>query len=120
MDTAVSIESSPQSLPNMAAQFALLADPLRLRIIECLVREQLCTCQLIAITGAKQTTVTHHLRVLREADMVLSEAEGRFTWYRLAPGAFTDGLARLQRIAACDQSTPRQPMGARRDLANAR
>lgn len=88
-------------------QFALLADPLRLQIVESLAREQLCTCHLIAITGAKQTTISHHLRILREADVVLGEAEGRFTWYRLAPGAFAAGLARLQGIATRGVDTPR-------------
>ena len=52
MVMAVSMESSPQSLHGIAAQFALLADPLRLQILEVLAREQLCTCHLIAITGA--------------------------------------------------------------------
>jgi len=107
MSTSVSIEVSPAGLSSLAAQFALLADPLRLRIVDSLAREQLCTCHLIEITGAKQTTVSHHLRILREAGVVLSEAEGRFTWYRLAPGAFADGLRRLQGIAQASGSTPR-------------
>jgi len=107
MITVVSIGAPPGSLPALAAQFALLADPLRLQIVESLAREQLCTCHLIEITGAKQTTISHHLRILREADVVLGEAEGRFTWYRLAPGAFAQGLIRLQGIAARGEDTPR-------------
>lgn len=80
---------------EMAACFGLLADPLRLAIVRALAREQLCTCHLEELTGAKQTTVSHHLRVLREAGVVVAEPEGRFTWYRLAPGAFADTLAAL-------------------------
>jgi ArsR family transcriptional regulator len=82
-----------------AARFGLLADPLRLQIVLALTREQLCTCHLEAITGAKQTTVSHHLRALREAGVVVGEAEGRFTWYRLAPGAFADALAALAGVS---------------------
>ena len=93
--------------PAVAAQFALLTDPLRLRIVESLAREQLCTCHLIAITGAKQTTISNHLRILREAHVVLGEAEGRFTWYRLAPGAFAEGLIRLQNVAGGGEDAPR-------------
>jgi ArsR family transcriptional regulator len=81
-----------------AARFGLLADPLRLQIVLALAREQLCTCHLEAITGAKQTTVSHHLRALREAGVVVGEADGRFTWYRLAPGAFADALAALSGV----------------------
>ena len=108
MSTSVSIGTSPVALGALAAEFALLADPLRLRIVELLAREQLCTCHLIEITGAKQTTVSHHLRILREAGVVEVEAEGRFTWYRLAPGAFADALTRVQGLAhAAESTTPR-------------
>jgi ArsR family transcriptional regulator len=84
--------------PVIGAQFALLADPLRLHIVEALAREQLCTCHLIEITGAKQTTISNHLRLLRDAGVVVSEPEGRFTWYRLAPGAFAEALRALAGI----------------------
>lgn len=80
---------------ELAAQFALLSDPLRLQIVTALAAEQLCTCHLIDITGAKQTTVSHHLRILREAGIVEGQAEGRFTWYRLAPAAFTSAAHTL-------------------------
>lgn len=107
MSASLSIEPSPAALSALAAQFALLADPLRLRIVEALAREQLCTCHLIDITGAKQTTVSHHLRILREAGVVAVEAEGRFTWYRLAPGAFADPSMRIQSLAQAAEFTQR-------------
>lgn len=91
----------------LASQFALLADPLRLQIVQALAGEQLCTCHLIEITGAKQTTVSHHLRILREADVVASDAEGRFTWYRLAPGAFGVALEGLRAVTGASPITAR-------------
>lgn len=81
-----------------AAQFALLGDPLRLQIVNALAREQLCTCHLIEITGAKQTTVSHHLRLLRQAEVITAEAAGRFTWYSITPGAFAAATDRLGAI----------------------
>jgi len=103
------LQPMPVSPPTVAAQFALLADPLRLQIVESLAREQLCTCHLIAITGAKQTTISNHLRILREADVVHSEAEGRFTWYRLAPGVFAEVLKRLGDIARAGEAPRLRP-----------
>lgn len=103
MARIVTIDASPQDMSCLAAQFALLADPLRLRILESLAREQLCPSHLIEITGARQTTISNQLRVLREAGAVLAEHEGRFTWYRLAPGAFAEGIVGLQRIVACGE-----------------
>jgi ArsR family transcriptional regulator, arsenate/arsenite/antimonite-responsive transcriptional repressor len=87
-----------------------LADPLRAAIIDLLSAEQLCTCHLQAALGAKQTLVSHHLRLLREAGLVLTEPCGRFTYYRLAPGAFDACGAALQRLsAAASSDLPRRP-----------
>ncbi|MFF4275295.1 ArsR/SmtB family transcription factor [Streptomyces sp. NPDC001536] len=84
----------------------VLADPLRLRIITLLARETLCTTHLIEETGAKQTNLSNHLRVLREAGVVQTEPCGRFTYYRLRPegiaslaGGFAE-LAETARITA--------------------
>ncbi|MBB5431080.1 ArsR/SmtB family transcription factor [Nocardiopsis composta] len=69
-----------------------LADPLRMRIVQLLSAETLCTTHLIAETGARQTNLSNHLRVLREAGLVETEPCGRFTYYRLRPEAL-DGLS---------------------------
>jgi ArsR family transcriptional regulator len=63
----------------------VLADPLRLRIVTLLAHETLCTTHLVEETGAKQTNLSNHLRVLREAGVVDTEPCGRFTYYRLRP-----------------------------------
>lgn len=66
-------------------RFTLLADPLRRRIVELLADEQRCTCHLVELTGASQPTVSHHLRMLREAGWVAADRVGRYTYYRLRP-----------------------------------
>ncbi|GAA3731246.1 ArsR family transcriptional regulator [Spinactinospora alkalitolerans] len=91
----------------------LFGDPLRARIVRLLASEQMCTCHLIEETGARQPTISHHLKVLREAGLVEAEPQGRFTYYRLRPEAVAavardlDGLAaraeRAQRVRRpCD------------------
>ncbi|MEU0160978.1 MULTISPECIES: helix-turn-helix transcriptional regulator [unclassified Streptomyces] len=84
----------------------VLGDPLRLRIVTLLARETLCTTHLVEETGAKQTNLSNHLRVLREAGVVETEPCGRFTYYKLRPdviaqlaGQFAD-LAESARTAA--------------------
>lgn len=83
----------------------VLADPLRLRIVTLLAHETLCTTHLVEETGAKQTNLSNHLRVLREAGVVDTEPCGRFTYYKLRPevleavaGSFS-GLAATARAA---------------------
>ncbi|MER7958255.1 MULTISPECIES: ArsR/SmtB family transcription factor [unclassified Streptomyces] len=70
----------------------VLGDPLRLRIVTLLARETLCTTHLVEETGAKQTNLSNHLKVLREAGVVETEPCGRFTYYRLKPDVI-EGLA---------------------------
>lgn len=66
-----------------------VADPLRARIVELLAGEQLCTCHLVELTGARQTNISNHLRVLRHARLVEALPAGRYTYYRLRPEALT-------------------------------
>ncbi|MFB6717569.1 MULTISPECIES: ArsR/SmtB family transcription factor [unclassified Streptomyces] len=63
----------------------VLGDPLRLRIVTLLARETLCTTHLVEETGAKQTNLSNHLKVLRETGVVETEPCGRFTYYKLKP-----------------------------------
>ncbi|MFI0352291.1 ArsR/SmtB family transcription factor [Actinomadura sp. 9N407] len=89
----------------------LLADPLRARIVELLSREALCTCHLVEETGAKQTNISNHLRVLREAGLVDTEPCGRFTYYRLRPEPLEDlavHLGDLARAARDSATTERK------------
>ncbi|MEW1654476.1 MULTISPECIES: metalloregulator ArsR/SmtB family transcription factor [unclassified Streptomyces] len=89
----------------------VLADPLRLKIVNLLAHETLCTTHLVEETGAKQTNLSNHLRVLREAGVVETEPCGRFTYYKLRPdviavlaGQFAE-LAEQARTAA-DRKRP--------------
>ncbi|MFD0558693.1 ArsR/SmtB family transcription factor [Stackebrandtia endophytica] len=73
----------------------LLADPLRAQLVGLLAQGPACTCHLVADTGAKQPTISHHLKVLREAGLVAAEPRGRFTYYRLLPAPLEAGAAFL-------------------------
>ncbi len=84
----------------------VLADPLRLQIVTLLAKETLCTTHLVEETGARQTNLSNHLRVLREAGVVETEPCGRYTYYKVRPdviaqlaGQFAD-LAESARNAA--------------------
>ena len=75
---------------------AALADPVRLDIVRELAgSNEVCACDLTDCCGVSQPTVSHHLRVLREAGVVTSERRGSFVWYRIAPNL----LERLSAIA---------------------
>jgi ArsR family transcriptional regulator, arsenate/arsenite/antimonite-responsive transcriptional repressor len=63
-----------------------LADPTRLAIVRQLAADnETCACDFTACCDVGQPTVSHHLRVLREAGVVTSERRGSWIFYRLSP-----------------------------------
>lgn len=78
----------------------VLGDPLRLQIVTLLAHETLCTTHLVEETGAKQTNLSNHLRVLREAGIVETEPCGRFTYYKLRPDVITQLADQFAALAA--------------------
>lgn len=73
-----------------------LADPTRLAIVRQLADgSETCACDFTATCDVGQPTVSHHLRVLREAGVVTSDRRGQWIFYRLAP----DAAERLGAIA---------------------
>lgn len=75
---------------------AALADPTRLEILRELAgSSEICACDLTDCCDVSQPTVSHHLRVLREAGVVLSERRGSNIYYRISP----DLIERLGGIA---------------------
>ncbi|TJZ57445.1 helix-turn-helix transcriptional regulator [Streptomyces piniterrae] len=83
----------------------VLADPLRLQIVTLLAKETLCTTHLVEETGAKQTNLSNHLRVLREAGVVETEPCGRYTYYRLRPDAIASLAGQFADLAEAARAT---------------
>ncbi|MFI7320167.1 ArsR/SmtB family transcription factor [Streptomyces venezuelae] len=81
-----------------------LGDPLRLQIVTLLARETLCTTHLVEETGAKQTNLSNHMKVLREAGIVETEPCGRFTYYKLRPEVLFGLSEQFAELAASARS----------------
>jgi ArsR family transcriptional regulator len=72
----------------LAATFKALADPTRVAIVNRLACcEECCVCELTATFELSQPTVSHHLKILRDAGLVASEGRGTWAYYRLVPEA---------------------------------
>ena len=73
---------------DLAKGFHALADPVRLHLFSLIVGagdSGACVCDLVEPSGRSQPTVSHHLRILREAGLVSSEKRGTWAWYTVAP-----------------------------------
>ena len=87
----------PEAAEALAATFKVLADPTRVGIVNRLANgEPCCVCDLTAAFELSQPTVSHHLRVLRDAGLVEPERRGTFAYYRLVP----DSVERLRGVFA--------------------
>ena len=73
---------------ELAARFKALADPTRIGIVNRLAcADELCVCDLTDAFELSQPTISHHLKVLREAGLVESSRRGTWAYYRLVPEA---------------------------------
>ena len=72
------------------------ADPTRLAILRQLsASPEVCACDFTACCDVAQPTVSHHLKVLREAGWIASERRGTWIWYSLRPAA----VARFRQLS---------------------
>jgi ArsR family transcriptional regulator, arsenate/arsenite/antimonite-responsive transcriptional repressor len=81
---------SEAEAPGLAQAFKALADPVRLRLVSLIGAHQggeVCVCELTDAFDLTQPTISHHLKILREAGIIDSERRGTWVYYRLEPAA---------------------------------
>jgi ArsR family transcriptional regulator len=83
---------------RMATIAKALGDPVRLQLVDVLRRHagKVCVCELVPLFDLSQPTVSHHLKVLRDAGIVGSEREGLWAYYYVVPGALEEFTAWLR------------------------
>jgi ArsR family transcriptional regulator, arsenate/arsenite/antimonite-responsive transcriptional repressor len=86
----------PDVDPGHAARIAgvakALGDPVRVQLIDVLRKHagKVCVCELVPLFDLSQPTVSHHLKVLRQAGLVGSERQGLWAYYYVIPDALAD------------------------------
>jgi ArsR family transcriptional regulator len=83
---------------RMAEVAKALGDPVRLQLIDVLRKHagKVCVCELVPLFDLSQPTVSHHLKVLREAGVVGSERVGLWAYYFVIPDALKELSAWLR------------------------
>ena len=76
----------------MARIAKALGDPVRLQLVDVLRKHagKVCVCELVPLFDLSQPTVSHHLKVLREAGIVGSERPGLWAYYYVIPDALKE------------------------------
>jgi ArsR family transcriptional regulator len=77
---------------RMAALAKALGDPIRLQLVDVLRKHagKVCVCELVPLFDVSQPTLSHHLKVLREAGVVDSERVGLWAFYYVVPDALEE------------------------------
>jgi ArsR family transcriptional regulator, arsenate/arsenite/antimonite-responsive transcriptional repressor len=77
---------------RMARIAKALADPVRLQLVDVLRKHagKVCVCELVPLFDLSQPTVSHHLKVLRDAGLVASERRGLWAYYYVLPDALEE------------------------------
>ncbi|WP_280392851.1 ArsR/SmtB family transcription factor [Nocardia wallacei] len=86
---------------ELAGGFKALSDPVRLRLLSAIAARsgrEACVCDVSDGFEVSQPTISHHLKVLREAGLLTSERRASWVYYRVVP----DTLQRLSRVLAVE------------------
>jgi ArsR family transcriptional regulator, arsenate/arsenite/antimonite-responsive transcriptional repressor len=77
---------------RMAEVAKALGDPVRVQLIDVLRKHagKVCVCELVPLFDLSQPTVSHHLKVLRQAGLVGSERQGLWAYYYVIPDALAE------------------------------
>jgi len=81
---------------RLAARFKALSDPTRVALVNRLAQAaETCVCDLTAAFALSQPTISHHLKVLREAGLVESKRRGTWAYYSVKPETLAELAAAL-------------------------
>jgi ArsR family transcriptional regulator len=86
-----------ENAADLARAFKALGDPVRLRVLSLIAARsggEVCVCEITDAFELTGPTISHHLRVLREAGLVDSQRRGTWVYYRIVPAK----LAALSRL----------------------
>ena len=81
-----------QQAERMSAIAKALGDPVRLQLVDVLRKHagKVCVCELVPLFDLAQPTISHHLKVLREAGLVGSERRGLWAYYYVNPDSLKE------------------------------
>ncbi len=83
VDHVKNIMPDADQMDEIAEMFKLLGDPTRLQLVLALSKEELCVCDLTALTNVSTSAISHQLRILRNMKLVKHQKVGKMVYYSL-------------------------------------
>ncbi|MGH3778981.1 MAG: ArsR/SmtB family transcription factor [Pseudonocardiaceae bacterium] len=97
---------SAEQAVELSRLFKAMGDPVRLRLLSLIASHdggEACVCDLSGVFELTGPTISHHLKVLREAGLITGERRGTWVYYRVEP----DALGRLSAVLVPNSASAR-------------
>ena len=101
-----------------ADKLKILSDKTRLAVMECLMEDPSHVGNLAEILQVEQSLLSHHLKVLREAGLVIADRDGKAVLYRAAPETVVTGSTKSINLGCCQLLFDPEQKTKRRDLVS--
>ena len=92
---------------RIAVIFKAFCDENRVKIIELLRHGEKCACKLLEELNISQPTLSHHMKILCDAEIVVGRKEGKWTYYSFNPEGIERAKELLNQITTVTDSIPR-------------
>ncbi|MFD4636060.1 ArsR/SmtB family transcription factor [Lentzea sp. NPDC058436] len=100
----------PERAAELSVMFKALGDPVRLRLLSMIAsRPEICVCDLTPAFELSQPTISHHLKLLRQAGLVDCERRGTWVYYWARPETTDRMAAVLSGVGERQDFTPERP-----------
>ncbi|SFA78356.1 DNA-binding transcriptional regulator, ArsR family [Acetitomaculum ruminis DSM 5522] len=88
-----------EQLMDVADVFKIFSDFTRVKILNVLFNNELCVCDIAYILGMSKSSISHQLRILKQANLVKNRREGKVVYYSLADShvetIFNEGISHI-------------------------
>lgn len=98
---STSKQEASESEFSCADRLKVLADKTRLAVMECLMEEPLYVSQIAELLKVEQSLLSHHLKVLRETNLVVAVRDGKSVLYSISPETLISAEERVINLGCC-------------------
>jgi len=102
---------SGKDVDQHADRLKALSNPVRLRMVDLIYEGggEICVCEFMEEFDLSQPTISHHLKVLRDAGLIRSRKNGTYVYHRVNEGAFTGLAALMDRLSTVREEEAASP-----------
>lgn len=94
------------NMEKVAELYKALGDKTRLEILQMLSKQEMCVCEVIDRLDKSQPAISHHLKILRQAGLIVGVKEGKWIYYSLNDQVFDNIFEDVQAEIICNYARP--------------